>query len=629
MKQLNQLFLFLLLALTAGLSAQAGNTITFEENSSEFNNRTLQLTYEGMRNGRNHYTNRNSPDVFVQLQVFWDGNRWIITDGNDNGGVFIVYANNYDVGPNPPSLDQGNWEVVFPGEELVRFEGNGTQEITLDWNLTAGPFSTTDGVQTGLGGATPTGGTYTGEGVTDDGNGMTFTFDPAAAGPGLASVSYGGGNMVIVQTIEVTQGGDVINFGNSGGAEAVIPLAGEVNGRNSYSGFFTGSNDPVAVSWSGTRWEIIDALGVAYFSNYDTSPNPPNFATGNWNKEFGVIDELIELDGSGTQAVTLGFTLDAGPFTTTDGILTGLGGGTPTGGVYFGPGVTDEGNGMTFSFDPAAAGAGNITISYGDGPDGANNVTQTVEVLNSAEVCLTQQNQGSFPTVFTILTEYVVGQNFTACSTGRATRLQLRAGSTGPAEFELLFNRGNYFAGPDYTQQVAMTLTAGEIFEIELTEPFIVEADSTYAFALRRTGGSLEFLFADDDPFAGGNAFDNGSGVENQYADLDVVFRLITEIDEDAVSTRPVLDGAVTTLTAFPNPTDANFTVSYDLAQPSDVTVVLYDARGRKLRELPRGRQGAGVQRVNVTRAGLPAGMLFYGLVTERGASAVRPIVLR
>ncbi len=47
------------------------------------------------------------------------------------------------------------------------------------------------------------------------------------------------------------------------------------------------------------------------------------------------------------------------------GVQTGLGGGMPTGGIYSGPGVTDDGNGMTFSFDPAVAGGvGNYTITY-------------------------------------------------------------------------------------------------------------------------------------------------------------------------------------------------------------------------------------------------------------------------
>ena len=46
------------------------------------------------------------------------------------------------------------------------------------------------------------------------------------------------------------------------------------------------------------------------------------------------------------------------------GVQSGLGGGTPAGGVYSGPGVTDDGNGMTYSFDPAAAGVGTHTITY-------------------------------------------------------------------------------------------------------------------------------------------------------------------------------------------------------------------------------------------------------------------------
>ena len=47
-----------------------------------------------------------------------------------------------------------------------------------------------------------------------------------------------------------------------------------------------------------------------------------------------------------------------------DGIQTGLGGGAPTGGVYSGLGVTDDGNGTTYTFDPAIAGSGSVTISY-------------------------------------------------------------------------------------------------------------------------------------------------------------------------------------------------------------------------------------------------------------------------
>lgn len=64
--------------------------------------------------------------------------------------------------------------------------------------------------------------------------------------------------------------------------------------------------------------------------------------------------------------------------------LTGLGGGTPSGGVYSGTGVTDDGNGATYSFDPVVAGIGVHTITY-DVPSGpcstASSASDTIEVL--------------------------------------------------------------------------------------------------------------------------------------------------------------------------------------------------------------------------------------------------------
>ena len=65
-------------------------------------------------------------------------------------------------------------------------------------------------------------------------------------------------------------------------------------------------------------------------------------------------------------------------------VLTDLGGGNPFGGVYSGPGVTDDGNGSTYSFDPVAAGPGVHTISY-EVQSGACSIASTdtddIEVL--------------------------------------------------------------------------------------------------------------------------------------------------------------------------------------------------------------------------------------------------------
>ncbi|HBC04148.1 MAG TPA: hypothetical protein DC015_08150, partial [Aequorivita sp.] len=52
--------------------------------------------------------------------------------------------------------------------------------------------------------------------------------------------------------------------------------------------------------------------------------------------------------------------------------------------TYSGPGVTDDGNGSTFTFDPSVAGVGVHTITY-DVPSGpcsvASSATDTIEVL--------------------------------------------------------------------------------------------------------------------------------------------------------------------------------------------------------------------------------------------------------
>jgi hypothetical protein len=120
-----------------------------------------------------------------------------------------------------------------------------------------------------LGGASPSSGVYSGPGVTDNGDGSTFSFNPAAAGGvGTFNVTYTLGGMMASTTLEVVAAPTV------------------------------------------------------------------TFSTGGLS---------VQVDA---------------------GVQAGLSGGMPAGGVYSGNGVTDDGNGMTYSFDPAAAGEGENVITY-------------------------------------------------------------------------------------------------------------------------------------------------------------------------------------------------------------------------------------------------------------------------
>lgn len=143
------------------------------------------------------------------------------------------------------------------------------------------------GSQTGLSGGTPEGGVYSGPGVTDDGNGMTYTFNPAAAGIGMHTITYTYGSGNASGTIEVFE------------------------------------------------------LPIVTLTLPDTIPYNNGIAP------------------------------------------TGLGGGSPVGGIYsdFYNETTDDGNGMTFSFDTLVLGYNSITYTYTDENGCSASASQDIQVV--------------------------------------------------------------------------------------------------------------------------------------------------------------------------------------------------------------------------------------------------------
>lgn len=91
-------------------------------------------------------------------------------------------------------------------------------------------------------------------------------------------------------------------------------------------------------------WEAFAKRGLGFSADQGSS-----FSTTDGVEAFDLPETTLNLDNA---TVCL-----------SNGVIT-LGGGIPAGGVYSGPGVTDDGNGTTFTFDPNAVGVGNFTITY-------------------------------------------------------------------------------------------------------------------------------------------------------------------------------------------------------------------------------------------------------------------------
>ena len=257
------------------------------------------------------------------------------------------------------------------------------------------------GIQRITGGGLPVGGVYSGTGITDNGDGLTYNFDPVVAGIGVQSLTYIEGstcfesatdNIEVLTACSCPVGATTyFNCYDNNENDLVIfevcPGAGEFAKGIINQGTYDEGDDYLAV-YQG-------ASGSGNSGTLMYGPTNGNL-TGNTITATLADECLIFISNSGpvvscidkfeSSLIVCGSSLNSNiSFTALNdlsvnaGIQTGLGNGLPTGGVYSGPGVTDNGNGMTYTFDPVTAGVGIHTLSYTFGGDIA---TDDVEVFN-------------------------------------------------------------------------------------------------------------------------------------------------------------------------------------------------------------------------------------------------------
>ncbi|MCR9098402.1 MAG: T9SS type A sorting domain-containing protein [bacterium] len=239
-----------------------------------------------------------------------------------------------------------------------------------------GDFCIDAGVQTGLSGGSPSGGVYSGPGVSDDGNGQTYSFDPSTAGVGVHTLSYTVNSQVLEDDVEVFDL-PAVTFTDP----SAVCLNEEA--QNSLSG-----GSPMGGEYSGP--------GVTDNNNGSSFTFDPSVAGVGMHTITYAFTDGNGCTNSAEDQITV-FALpnvdfaDPGDFCVDAGVQSGLNGGTPSGGVYSGTGVSDDGNGQTFSFDPGQAGTGmhELTYTYIDGNGCSNSQSVTVEVNSTLNVTLT------------------------------------------------------------------------------------------------------------------------------------------------------------------------------------------------------------------------------------------------
>lgn len=202
-----------------------------------------------------------------------DGTASAVADGGTP--PFEYLWSNGATTPSVNNLSAGTYSVTVT--DANNCINSGSIQIGQSINVvltTPGNFCVDAGVQTGLSGGTPTGGFYNGPGVTDDGNGMTYYFDPASAGVGAHDITYQFGNMVATGTVEVFAAPEVtLSFPDTIPYNDGTPPAG-LGGGSPEGGVYTDFYNEISDDGNGMTFSfdtLILGQNVLYYTYTDAN----------------------------------------------------------------------------------------------------------------------------------------------------------------------------------------------------------------------------------------------------------------------------------------------------------------------------------------------------------------------
>lgn len=79
----------------------------------------------------------------------------------------------------------------------------------------------------------------------------------------------------------------------------------------------------------------------------------------------------------------------------------------------------------------------------------------------------------------------------------------------------------------------------------------------------------------------------------------------------------------------YPNPFNPTTTIKYDLPNTSDVSLIIYDILGRKVKELVNTKQQAGRYEIQFNASTLASGVYIYQLISEKYINSKKMILLK
>ena len=94
-------------------------------------------------------------------------------------------------------------------------------------------------------------------------------------------------------------------------------------------------------------------------------------------------------------------------------------------------------------------------------------------------------------------------------------------------------------------------------------------------------------------------------------------------------STKELLPTEYTLYQNYPNPFNPVTTIKYDLPNASEVSLIIYDILGRRVKQLVNDKQQPGRYEIKFDASNLASGVYIYQLITDKYINAKKMILLK